>query len=166
MHMDNIPWNATAFQIACNTNDVRRATAVIFEDGRIIGNIADGVLRTPTTANKITYHEKFLKQHLQFAGTACRVVLVQDARAYEDAMSISVRQAWSRWGARNVLATFDEMPKSVTREHEFTKKGQGLLFAFKQEDVPNVAADGTNHGADSLHRGNARQWLGRYGIFY
>lgn len=166
MHMDNIPWNATAFQLSCQDNAVRRATAVIFQDGRIIGNIADGVLRSPTKTNQIAYHEKFLKQHLQFAGAACRVVLVQHARAYEDAMSFSVKHAWARWGARNVLATFDEMPKPATREHEFTKKGQGLLFAFKQDDAPNIDAGGANHGADSMHRGNCRQWLARYGILY
>lgn len=164
MHMDNIPWNATAFQLSCENNAVRRATAVIFEDGRVIGNIADGVLRSPTKANQIAYHEKFLKQHLQFAGAACRVVLVQHVRAFEDAMTISVRQAWARWGTRGVLATFDELPR---REHEFTRRGQGLLFEFKRES-PLSAASATpeRDNVNSLHCPGIRERLAHYGVFY
>lgn len=166
MSMGSIPWNATAFQLTNEDNAVRRATAVIYEDGRVVGNIADGVLRAPTKANQVAYHEKFLRQHLQFAGMACRVVVVQHVRPFEDAMSFSVKQAWSRWGARNVLATFDELPKQRTREHEFTKKGQGLLFAFKQNES---SADDEVHKRDDVHAlycPNLRERLAHYGVFY
>lgn len=166
MHMEQIPWNATAFQVSRADNIVCRATAVIFEDGRVIGNIADGMLRSPTKANQVTYHDKFLRQHLLFAGAACRVVVVQHARAFEDAMSISVRTSWTRWGNRDVLATFDELPRAEMPVHEFTKKGQGLLFEFKQALPAPASTEQQQEHANALHCPNLRERMASYGIFY